>query len=580
MTNVSSGNYYLTITNGIGCIRELGPIEVVSASALQPQITFMKSPLCFGDATGVLEVNVLNGIPPYTYLWKDGFNGNRRTGLTAGIYELTITDGANCRQEYKPVLTGPDLLELDVINLEDVRCFGTKTGQIRVRVTGGTQPYTYAWQDNGPSSQFRPNLSAGSYALTVYDNNGCLSQKSNIILREPPQLFYSIDKITPAGCLQKMDGAISTTIFGGIPPYKYFWTGTPKNKDDISGLLPKSYTLTAVDASNCKITTESITVSFGNIAYPVTMTKLGDNNCPNEKNAAILAVCSTARAPLDFNWSNGVQRMITGTSDTLAQLAGGNYSVTITDADGCISPSSLVTVSQFPSFNYALDVVKNLCNTDSSGVIVLNVNGASPPYDIVWSNQRTGQKIMGLKNGSYTATVNDARSCELTVGPVLLTSISDIATTVEVQDATLGVNNGAVNITATGGQGNYTIKWQPATISGFMPRNVSPGLYVYKIEDELGCVFEDTVVVDIVNSVQDYEKELVIRPIPSQDFIELSTSFDVHSIEIFSLNGISLVKEKITATPHKMDVSFFPSGIYLLKAYGDTDTISARFVKF
>lgn len=580
LPNVSAGNYYLTITNGIGCVRELGPIEVLSASALQPQITFMKSPLCFGDATGVLEVNVLNGIPPYTYFWKDGFIGNRRAGLTAGMYELTITDGANCRQEFNPVLTGPDQLELDVINLEDVRCFGTKTGQIRVRVTGGTQPYTYAWQDNGPSSQFRPNLSAGSYALTVYDNNGCSSQKSNIILREPPQLFYSIDKITPSGCLQKMDGAISTTIFGGIPPYKYFWTGSSQNKDDISGLLPKNYTLTAVDASNCKITTESITVSSGNIAYPVVIAKLDDNNCPNEKNAAILALCPNARPPLDFNWSNGVQRMIQGTGDTLHQLPGGNYSVTITDTDGCISPSASVQVSQFPPFNYALDVVKNLCNTDSSGVIVLNVNGASPPYDITWSNQLSGKKIEGLKNGSYTAIVNDARSCELTVGPVILTSVSDIATTVEVKDASIGFNNGAIKMIASGGQGNYTITWQPSIVSGFMPQNLSPGLYVYQIEDELGCKVEGSVVVDIISKVQEIDKKVIIRPIPAHDFIELSATSDVHFIEVFSLNGTSLIKEKINAVPHQIDVSHLPSGIYLLKAYGDREIISSRFVKF
>ncbi|MBK8112957.1 MAG: SprB repeat-containing protein [Saprospiraceae bacterium] len=102
--------------------------------------------LCYQDATGIIELNVVNGFPPYTYNWEDGFSGNRRSQLTAGLYVLTITDASSCSIEYVAEIPGPEVLELAVSNLEDVRCFGTKTGQIRIHVSGGTEPYTYAWE--------------------------------------------------------------------------------------------------------------------------------------------------------------------------------------------------------------------------------------------------------------------------------------------------------------------------------------------------------------------------------------------------------------------------------------------------
>ncbi len=581
LVNVSAGTYYVTITNGIGCVKELGPIDVTPASALQPVITFVKPPLCYGDATGILEINVVNGIPPYTFEWEDGFVGNRRTSLLAGTYHLTITDGVNCSQIYNPTLPGPDSLELDVTNLEDVRCFGTRTGQIRIHVAGGTSPYSYSWNDNGPLTQFRPNLTAGNYSVTIYDNNGCSAQKENIIVREPPQLFYSIDNVIPAGCLQKMDGAIYTTVFGGLPPYKYFWTGTNQNREDIIGLLPKVYTLTAVDAGNCKITTESITVPSGNIAYTVDILKLTDNICPSDQSAKIAASCFNGRSPLDFNWSNGTQRMIQGPSDTLDQLSGGNYRVTITDADGCISQSGSIAVAQIPAFNYSIDLIKNLCNSDSTGAIALTVNGATKPYLISWSNQQIGNKIQNLKNGLYFATVSDAKDCKLVVGPLILPSTSDIIVNVEKQDASPGQNSGYINITPLGGQGNYTISWQPPAINGFNPSNLPPGTYYYKITDELGCSVENSVTIDVINFIDQLEASIVMSPVPAHDYLEVQLPFSIENMKVFAFNGIEMTLNLNLVGNNKyiLDTSAFPAGLYAVQFLSSGIIRTARFIK-
>ncbi|MBK7789541.1 MAG: fibronectin type III domain-containing protein [Saprospiraceae bacterium] len=582
LSNVGVGIYGVTITNGIGCKKELGPIEVKASSSLQPIATFLRSPLCYQDATGIIELNVVNGFPPYTYNWEDGFSGNRRSQLTAGLYVLTITDASSCSIEYVAEIPGPEVLELAVSNLEDVRCFGTKTGQIRIHVSGGTEPYTYAWNDNGSQVQFRPNLTAGNYGVTVYDDNGCTVSQDNIIVRQPPELLYSIDKVIPSGCLQKPDGAIQTSVAGGVAPYKYFWSSSNQNTGDVNQLIPGAYTMTAVDANNCKITTESILVTSGNIVYPIVFEKVKDNKCPSEESGLITARSIQSKLPLDFNWSNGTQRLVWFDSDSLKGLPGGIYRVTITDSDGCISVSPSVSINSIPGFTYSADIVKNLCNTDSSATITLQTGGASLPHKVEWQNGSLGFKISQLRNGSYNATVTDELGCHFVLPAIAVGSISDISIDIISIPASIGNKDGSLEIVPSGGQGNYTIQWSKPSFNGFKLQGLGGGDYQCTITDELGCQLELSARVDEISGIGEDEEILGLNPNPTSNVLFIThKGIEAEGINIIDLDGkeFKLPLLKLSSDHLSIDVTSLSSGLYFLKLKAETKGWICKFIK-
>ncbi|MBK8699847.1 MAG: hypothetical protein IPN29_10050 [Saprospiraceae bacterium] len=515
LSNIGVGIYTLTITDVLGCSQHSASIELTSLSSLQAVATFIKQPLCPGNATGILEVNVVNGNPPYKYLWPDGFTGNRKTQLGEGIYKITITDAIQCTTIFNGVIDAPDELELKLVNIEDVRCFGTRTGQIKTKVTGGTQPYSYAWSDNGSPVQSRNNMVSGTYHVTVYDDNGCSVSLHDIEIKQPPKIEYTIDSLFQSTCLLKDDGSIYTSVTGGVPPYTYFWTGTDQHNDDAINLLPKAYAMTAVDANNCKLTTEAIRILSDNRSYPIKLKVTKANVCPDLNEGEIIAECLEAKLPLDFNWSSGTQHIVNADADTINKLAAGIYSVTITDADGCVSTSTMVTINAIKPFNPGIEVSNNLCNSDKNGLISVEMEGASPPFTISWLDGNTDFSYDSLSNGNYSFKLIDKNGCLFISPQIQISSVSDMRILLDVADSSPGQSNGGIFVSVNGGLGNYDIQWADPGISGFSVENLPPGNYKFSVVDELGCRLDTMATVNLLNHTnQEYEDYAFLFPNP------------------------------------------------------------------
>lgn len=125
---------------------------------------------CNGDMDGEAIVSTQGGSGTYTYLWNDGNTSSTRTGLSSGIYKVTVSDGAN--QVIKAGIVGaPSLLELTFTSTLVTNPI-QDNGSAMAIVQGGAKPYTYGW-DNGITTQSISNLTTGIYSLTVTDAGGC-----------------------------------------------------------------------------------------------------------------------------------------------------------------------------------------------------------------------------------------------------------------------------------------------------------------------------------------------------------------------------------------------------------------------
>lgn len=211
-----------------------------------------------GHVRGIVIRNVLQGT---SYTWA-GPQGVIATGvvtsdgaipdinnLTAGVYTLTINkpNGCNATMSFTVNFVPTFTFGLDPT---DVRCFGTNTGAINLTVNGGFVPFTYHWS-NGQNTQDNNNIPAGTYIITIKDEQNCI-QKDTIIINQPPKLISEID-FTPETCEQS-NGTVIVEPSGGTPAYTYTWNTVPEQYTaSISNLPAGNYQVLITDNNGCKL---------------------------------------------------------------------------------------------------------------------------------------------------------------------------------------------------------------------------------------------------------------------------------------------------------------------------------------
>ena len=130
--------------------------------------------LCFGDATGAIDISQQGGVAPYAFMWNDGNTSEDRSDLAAGTYSIVITDSNNCSVASSLEITQPTEVVVTDVQIIDAMT-GQDNGAISITVDGGVAPYTYLWS-NGATTRAIDRLAAGTYSLVIVDANGCESR--------------------------------------------------------------------------------------------------------------------------------------------------------------------------------------------------------------------------------------------------------------------------------------------------------------------------------------------------------------------------------------------------------------------
>ncbi len=575
------GNYNLKMYDNLGCVESITNINLTSTSKLNVVNSFIKQPLCFGDSTGILQYDVIGGKAPFKFLWDDGFDKNRKEKLPNGIFSLSVTDAENCSTEIKGEIRQPGKINIQVVNFEDIRCSGASTGSIRLKTSGGVEPYNFKWSDGFPL-QNRNNIKAGIYSISVYDSNGCENSMENIRIQQPDSLAYKINKIVDASCLNKADGLINLNIFGGLKPYKFYWSNNSQSEFEINNLLPINYTLTVVDNNNCKLTTDAISINNLNKKYPISVNTISQIKCPNANEGSIMASIDLAKPPLDFNWSNGKQNISLARNDTLFNLPSGSYNVTITDSESCVSISPTIVLQKIEDFNALLSTSENECNIDANAFINATMTGGNPPYNYAWSNGQSKSKIENLSNGTYNFIVLDKLGCKYISQNILISSISDIKVDIESKPTLPSKNIGELNIKVNGGKGQYKILWDNPSMLGFNPQNLAPGKYAFSISDELNCQIDSFAIVDVSNSIIESTNGFKIYPNPAYKELNIDLkSKSVSHINILAINGHKLISidEIKNNNIISIDISTLLSGLYFIEMRSLNNLDVYKFIK-
>ncbi len=347
-TGLSLGTYTISVQDANGCL------GTASATITQPTAitaTSAATQTNCASSTGSATVTAAGGTPGYIYVWTPSGNTNATaTGLSAGIYTVTVTDANGCTQTSTATVTSLNGETVTISASTNITCNGANNGTATASVVGGTLPYTYAWTPTGGTNAAATGLSAGTYTITVKDANGCIAFTTQTIT-EPPALTATITSTTNISCPGPATGTLVMAAGGGTPGYTYNWTPSGGTNTTASGLSAGTYTVTVTDANNCAATTSgTITVSSVN---PLTLSVSGAKSyCPGGS-ATLVATASGGSGSYNFIWTPG-----NNTTQTISvnPTVTTTYTVQVTDACGqSVSNAVTVTVNPAPSVSFSAD---------------------------------------------------------------------------------------------------------------------------------------------------------------------------------------------------------------------------------
>ncbi len=512
INNLCAGWYYVTITDNNGCTKE------DSAEVIEPPVLSLvmdsTNASCHGTCDGSASVSVSGGTSPYSYSWSNGATDSSITGLCAGVYTVTVTDNNGCQKIDSIEISEPTALVLNM-NSSDATCHGVCDGSASVSVSGGTSPYSYSWS-NGATDSSITGLCAGTYTVTVTDNNGCQEQDT-VTINEPLDLSAYISAYDYPTCPGDCDGDITVDANGGTLPYSYAWS-TGDSSQSIDSLCAGTYYATVIDAHGCQDT-----VSFTLTEPPAIVSNAtpSDALCNNSCDGSINLGVSGGVSPYTYQWSNGA------TTEDINNLCASWYYVTITDANGCTKLDS-AEINEPPALNLTLDINSQpTCNGVCDGSITANVNGGTAPYTYSWNDGETTQTATSLCDGNVSVTITDANGCEIIGDTVLIApQVLSVSLDTSTNPSCFGLCNGVIDISVSGGTTPYTYSWSNGATSDSI-YNLCADTFVVTVTDANGCNIVDT--------------NILVSPLPLSDSIETISPLcygDCNgSIEVFASGG-------------------------------------------
>ena len=553
INNLEPGEYQFIVTDENVCTARIESIIIEEPAPLTLNEIIPESNgfniSCFGAADASINPNPSGGTGNYTYVWSgpDGFTSEESslTNLEAGSYTLAISDENGCLIDANYEITEPN--ELIVTEDLDARipvtCFGEKNGEFTISFDQQSlPPYTITLKLMNESSTLQQvtnftednysfkGLEGGLYFVEIEDANGCIRLVENILVDQPETGLQLTDiQITDyngyeISCAGESDGSISFVVTGNQGQIDYSWVGPngfASTEDNLQGLEAGTYELLLADESGCTLS-RSFEIEEPNPL--VLLDEVSDYNgfgvqCNGGNEGYIYLDISGGTGSSTINWT-GPDGFVSS-DERLENIYSGTYNLTITDLNGCeIVKTYTLTEPQGLEIAELPDEKVNVsCFGQFTGMVAATITRSSAgPYqytlfdendEMVSVSPPTSESIWYFNNlaaGIYSFTVSDINNCLQEIENI---EITQPATGLQIDEVEVsnytgfniscfGADNGWINVSTTGGSGNYVYEWTgPDGFTGDKPNieNLKPGAYQLTIIDQNGC----EVVTDIIN---------------------------------------------------------------------------------
>jgi large repetitive protein len=520
-----AGIYTLVVMDANGCTVE----ETSELTAIEPLSILFTSTTnaCAGDGTAAIDATVIGGTGEHSLLWSgpDGFTANTPSisGLTAGTYQLQVEDAGGCSAVFTHVLIDPAPLQLIVEapdhGVYNLRCHADSSGTLLLTAAGGTAPFTF--HTNGPGAYssdqaVQQQLAAGNYSTQVTDANGCTTS-ATVLLTEPPAVLSAslTASLYPGGthvaCHGGSDGAMETSVDGGVPPYSFTWNGPDGSTSDQMNITEASaglHQLVVVDANTCSLSVQiTLTQPDAPLMATVTTSDHGGHgvSCSDASDGSIAISVSGGTGDAAIVWTG--PGGFTSTESTIGGLVAGVYSAQITDLHGCTLQVPVALSAPSP-LQITLTTIPISCHGMGDGQLHAEIGGGTGPLLFTWTGgavpEPTQLDQQQLQAGTYCLALSDANGCAAQQCATILEPSPLQATATTTPDA-CGTGTGTIVLDITGGTSPHDVVWSNGA-SGILLNDLAAGGYSASISDQNGCITALAVTVhgtDAVNAIAD-----------------------------------------------------------------------------
>lgn len=495
------GTYTVNVIDNIsGC--SVNGAYVVSAPSPVSNSGIISNVDCFGGSTGGVNITPLGGTPPYSYVWTNSLGNTVSTvqdlsSVSSGTYAVQITDNNGCSISSSYQINQPNQMLNNAAVLSNVTCYSGSNGSIDLQAWGGTAPYTYLWT-TGSSNQDITGLTVGNYSVTITDNKGCV-KSSNYTITQPTIITSQMNS-TPVTCFGFSNGIASVIATGGTSPYAYNWQNTStvfaQNSATLANVPASTYTVNITDANGCSISNSTTISQPSVVSSSLTYTNV---NCHGGNDGSINLSVSGGNAPYGYTWVNAANQNIAVTQDLL-QIPADTFTVTITDANGCVSTMNQVISEPALPLSSTSAVTNVLCFGNSTGSIAINAAGGTIPYTYNWVSGQNTSSISNLSAGTYSFTITDFNGCNSSGNLNVTQPNAPLSITNSLVNVTCnGFMNGSINTSVSGGTLPYDFNWSNGIyLLAYDTEDLTSipaETYAVLVVDNNGCSIADTFVI-------------------------------------------------------------------------------------
>ncbi len=480
--NLAAGTYPILVEDGNNCTT-IESVTIDENTEVQLSITNSQNVICNGNSNGSIEVNAVGGNGGYTFSINGVSNGsnNTFTNLTAGQYSISTIDNLGCEDVITVDIMEPSAIQVNLISQTNESCSGANDGSATLQATGGVGNFQYTLNGTTNSTGVFTNLSAGNYNVIILDGNSCVESQPLVIDSANP-ISAQIDTQSEIDCFGNNNGSIQVSASGGNSNFT-FNLGNQNNSSGFFQNLPAgNYTISITDGNNCQ-TTIGTTISQPSEISP-SVANSQNVDCFGGNNGSFQIQASGGTG--NFNFSMGNETNSTGVFEN---LMAGNYTISITDANNCLSIFS-TTISQPDAITSSISASQNInCFGGNNGSIEVQASGGTGNFNFTLGNETNSTGTFeNLTAGNYNITITDENNCSESISFTITEPTELTLSTTTVNLASCNGQEGSIQVAAQGGVGNYEFSNGNTTNATGLFENLSAGIYMISVTDGNDCM--------------------------------------------------------------------------------------------